>query len=122
MCRGRRCLAERPGRCLTAVAANCRQAGIGKFVLAYLVTGRDMLRRIEQAAGVPLRVVRLWVPLAVIERRLAADVTTERQQEPREAVGQIAAGAGVGVEDLELDGDRPVGVLAQEIMSWLGWA
>ncbi len=37
-------------------------------------------------------------------------------------VGQIAAGAGVGVEDLELDGDRPVGVLAQEIMSWLGWA
>ncbi len=104
------------------MAANCRQAGIGKFVLAYLVTGRDMLRRIEQAAGVPLRVVRLWVPLAVIERRLAADVTTERQQEPREAVGQIAAGAGVGVEDLELDGDRPVGVLAQEIMSWLGWA
>jgi hypothetical protein len=32
-----------------------------------------------------------------------------------------AAGAGAGVEDLVLDGDRPVGIVAHQIMTWLGW-
>jgi adenylylsulfate kinase-like enzyme len=109
-------------RNLTAVVSNYRQAGISVFVLAVFVSDTDELRGIRQAVGMPLRVVRLSVPLSVIEQRLAADVTTERREELREAVRQIAAGAGVGVEDVELDGDRPVGVLAHEIMTWLGWA
>jgi hypothetical protein len=109
-------------RNLAAAVSNYREAGISIFVLAYFVSSHSELRAIKEAAGMPLRVVRLSVPLPEIERRLAADVTTERQEELREAAQQIAAGEGVGVEDLVLDGDRPVTTVAQEIMAWLGWA
>jgi len=61
------------------------------------------------------------VSLPEIEERLAADVTTERREELREAARQIAAGEGVGLEDLMLANDRPVPVVAQQIMTWLGW-
>ena len=109
-------------RNLAAVASNYRDAGIGTFVLAWFVPDHGALRRVREAAGVPLRVVRLSVPLPDIERRLAADVTTERREELREAAQQIAAGAGVGVEDIVLANDRPVPIVAQQIMTWLGWA
>jgi adenylylsulfate kinase-like enzyme len=70
-------------RNLAAVVSNYREAGISVFLLAYFVSRPDELRSIREAAGVPLRVVRLSVPLPDIERRLAADVTTERQVELR---------------------------------------
>jgi len=70
---------------------------------------------------VPLRVVRLTVPLPDIRRRLAADVTTGRQDDLREAAAQIAASRGVGLEDLAVANDRPIDVVAGEILSWLGW-
>jgi len=109
-------------RNLAAVILNYREAGISVFVMAYFVSGHHELRGIREAVAVPLRVVRLSVPLPDIKRRLAADVTTERQEELREAAQQIAAGAGVGVEDVALANDRPVGIVAQQIMTWLGWA
>jgi adenylylsulfate kinase-like enzyme len=108
-------------RNLAAVVSNYREAGISVFVLAYFVSGHDELRGIRDAVGVPLRVVRLAVPLSLIEQRLAADVTTERQEELREAARQIAAGEGAGVQDVTLANDRPVQIVAQQIMSWLGW-
>ncbi len=108
-------------RNLAAVVSNYREAGISVFVLAYFVSSHDQLSGIREAVGVPLRVVRLSVPLPDIERRLAADVTTERRQELREAARQIAAGEGVGVEDIVLANDRPVPVVAQQVMTWLGW-
>jgi hypothetical protein len=39
----------------------------------------------------------------------------------REAASSIAAGAGVGVEDVTVVNDRPVSLIAQEVMTWLGW-
>jgi hypothetical protein len=48
-------------------------------------------------------------------------VTTERREELREAARQIATGEGVGLEDVVLANDRPVPVVAQEILTWLGW-
>ena len=56
-----------------------------------------------------------------IEQRLAADVTTERQEDLREAGRQMAAGEGVGLEDVMVPNDRPVAVVARQVMSWLGW-
>ena len=109
-------------RNLAAVVANYREAGISVSVMAYFVSGHDELRGIREAVGVPLRVVRLSVPLPDIEQRLAADVTTERKEELRESARQIAAGEGVGVEDVVLANDRPVGIVAQHVMTWLGWA
>ena len=108
-------------RNLAAVVANYREGGISVFVLAYFVSGQDELRGIREAVGVPLRVVRLTVPLPEIQQRLAFDMTTERQEEALEAGRQIAAGEGVGLEDLVLANDRPVPVVAEQIMTWLGW-
>src|SRR5215813_1325336 len=108
-------------RNLAAVASNYRDAGISTFVLAWFVRDHGALRGVREAVGVPLRVVRLSVPLPDIERRLAVDVTTERHDDLREAAASIAAAEGVGVEDTVVDNDRPVPVVAREVMTWLGW-
>jgi adenylylsulfate kinase-like enzyme len=108
-------------RNLAAVVSNYREGGISVFVLAYFASSDQELRGIREAVGVPLRVVRLSVPLSDIEQRLAADVTTERREELREAARQIEAGEGVGLEDVVLANDRPVPIVAQQIMTWLGW-
>jgi Adenylylsulphate kinase len=109
-------------RNLAAVVSNYRETGISVFVLAHFARDQDALRGIRKAVAVPLRVVRLSVPLADIAQRLAADATTERQEDLQEAAGQIAAGQGVGIEDVMVANDRPVAVVAQQVMSWLGWA
>jgi hypothetical protein len=108
-------------RNLTVVASNYRDAGISTFVLAWFVRDQGALRGVQEAVGVPLRVVRLSVPLPDIERRLAVDATTERQDDLQVAAASIAAGVGVGVEDAVVDNDRPIQVVAREVMTWLGW-
>jgi len=107
---------------LAAVVANFRAAGVGFFVLAYFVADHDVLRRVREAAGMPLPVVRLTVPLPEIRQRLATNVTSGRQDDLLEAAGQIARSEGEGLEDLVVANDRPIGVVATEIMSWLGWS
>jgi energy-coupling factor transporter ATP-binding protein EcfA2 len=109
-------------RNLAAVVSNYRESRISDFVLAYFVRDQDALRGIRKAVGIPLRVVRLVVPLPDIEQRLAADVTTERQEELREAARQIAAGEGARIANVMVPNDRPVAVVARQVMSWLGWA
>ena len=72
--------------------------------------------------SVPLKVARLAVPLAVIELRLAGDVTSGRRDDLREAAEQLATAEGVGLEDVTIVNDRPVDVVAQEMMTFLGWS
>jgi len=108
-------------RNLASVVANYREAGVGLFVLAYFIPDHQTLRGVREAVGVPLRVVRLTVPLAAIRQRLAADVTSGRQDDLREAEAQLAASEGAGLEDVAVSNDGPIGVVAGEIMSWLGW-
>jgi hypothetical protein len=91
------------------------------FVLAYFIPDHETLRGVREAVGVPLRVVRLTVPLPAIRQRLAADVTSGRQDDLREAEAQLAASEGAGLEDVAVANDRPIGVVTAEIMSWLGW-
>ena len=69
----------------------------------------------------PLRAVRLSAPMQEIQRRLASDVTSGRRDDLRDAAASIAAGEGVGVEDIVVSNDRAVGTVAREVMSWLGW-
>ena len=57
---------------LSAVVGNYRQVGIRFFVLAWAVPGRPELNAIRARLGMPLRVVRLTVPLAQIEERGSA--------------------------------------------------
>jgi adenylylsulfate kinase len=106
---------------LAAVAANYRWAGIKWFVLAYFVRSPGEVAGVRKALGLPLRVARLTAPLPDIERRLAGDVTSGRADDLREAAASIAAAEGAGVEDLTISNDRPVGIVAREVMTFLGW-
>jgi adenylylsulfate kinase len=108
-------------RNLAAVASNYRDAGISLFIVAYFIRDHDALRAVREATGVPLRVVRLSVPLSDIERRLAADVTSGRRDNLREAAASIATSEGVGVEDLTVVNDQPIDIVARDVMTWLGW-
>lgn len=106
---------------LAAVAGNYRSAGIRLFVLAYFVRSKGEAQAVQEALGLPLRVVRLTAELSDIEQRLAADVTSGRQDDLREAAAAIAAGEGAGVEDLVIANDRPVAIVAREVMTFLRW-
>jgi len=106
---------------LSAVAANYRRAGIGRFVLAYFVRSPDEVAGVRKALGLPLRVVRLVVPLSDIERRLAGDVTSGRRDDLRAAAASIATAEGAGVKDVAIGNDRPVGVVARDVITFLGW-
>jgi hypothetical protein len=106
---------------LTAVAANYQRAGIRLFVLAYFVRSPGEMRAVREALGLPLQVVRLTVELPDIERRLAGDVTSGRPDDLREAAASIAVAEGAGVEDVAISNDRPIGVVARDVMTFLGW-
>jgi adenylylsulfate kinase len=106
---------------LAAVAANYRRAGIRLFVLAYFVRSAGEVRGVREALGLPLRVARLTVRLPEIERRLAGDVTSGRRDDLRAAAASIAAAEGTGVEDVVIGNDRPIGVVARDVMTFLGW-
>jgi Adenylylsulphate kinase len=109
------------GQNLAAIAPNYRRIGVTLFLLAYFVRDAAELQAIRAALGLPLKVVRLAVPLAVIEQRLASDVTSGRRDDLREAATQIATAEGAGLADLTILNDRPVAVVAQEILTFLGW-
>lgn len=106
---------------MAAVAANYRRAGIRLFVLAYFVRSPGEVQAVRDALGLPLRVARLTVPLPVIERRLAGDVSSGRRDDLREAASSIAASAGDGVEDVAISNDRPLGLVAQDVLTFLRW-
>jgi len=106
---------------LRAVRANYARAGVDWYVLAHFVRDGGELAAIRDAVAVPLSVIRLKVPLDEIGRRLAAEVTTERADDLRAAAAAVAAGAGTGLEDQLIDNDRPVSVVAREVLAYLGW-
>jgi energy-coupling factor transporter ATP-binding protein EcfA2 len=106
---------------LAAVAANYRRAGIRLFVLAYFVRSAGEVQGVREALGLPLRVARLTVRLPEIERRLAGDVTSGRRDDLRAAAASIAAAEGAGVEDVVIGNDRPIGAVARDVMTFLGW-
>jgi adenylylsulfate kinase-like enzyme len=106
---------------LAAIVPNYRRIALTLFVLAYFVRDAAEVQSIRAALDLPLKVVRLAVPLAVIEQRLASDVTSGRRDDLHEAAEQIATAEGVGLEDATIANDRPVHVVAQEIMAFLGW-
>ena len=106
---------------LAAVAANYRRAGIGLFVLAYFARSSGEVEAVRNALGLPLRVARLTASLSDIEQRLAHDVTSGRRDDLREAAASIAAAEGTGVEDVVIRNDGPIALVAQQVMTFLGW-
>jgi len=106
---------------LAAVAANYQRAGIRLFVLAYFARRPGEVQGVQEALGLPLRVVRLTVSPPDIEGRLASELTSGRRDDLREAASSIAAAEGAGVEDVAIGNDRPIGVVARDVMTFLRW-
>ncbi len=106
---------------LATVVANYLAVGVRFFVLAGFVGDRSGLNNLRKELRMPLRVVRLTVPLEEIERRLAPDVTAGRKDDLREAAVQLSTSKGVGEEDLTVPNDRPIREVATVILEWLGW-
>ena len=106
---------------LAAVAANYRPAGIRLFVLAYFARSHGEVAAVRKALGLPLCVARLTVPLPDLQRRLASDVASGRRDDLAEAAASIAAAEGAGVEDTTISNDRPIGDVARDVMTFLGW-
>ena len=104
-----------------AVVGNYADAGVRYFVLAIAVRDRAELDGLADAVGVPMRVVRLEVPLDEIERRLTADAITERRDDLRRAGEWLDAAAGVDLADLTLPNVGPISELAATVLDWLGW-
>ncbi len=106
---------------LASLVSNYLAAGVRHFVLAGAYGERSELDDLRAELPMPLRVVRLSVPLPEIERRLRSDPTTGRQHDLRVATAWVAASRGVGIEDIAVTNDRPVRQVAQGILDWLGW-
>ena len=106
---------------LAAVVGNYLVVGVRFFILAKAVRDAAELDDLKVGLPMPLKVVRLTVPLEEIEGRLSHDVTTGRRDDLREAAAWVAASSGVGIEDLAVPNDRPVREVAVEVLNWLGW-
>jgi hypothetical protein len=106
---------------LTALISNYLAISIGFFVLAGAIRDRAQLEDLKAELPMPLRVVRLTVPLEEIEKRLRSEVTTGRGEDLREAALWVAGSLGVGIEDVTVSNERPIQEVAAEILEWLGW-
>jgi len=109
-------------RNLAAVAANYREAGVERFVLAGSVGDAVTLEAVRAALAVPVLVVRLTAPLAVIEERLGSSPTTGRADDLARARDWLAAGTGVGLEDAVVENVGPIRETAARVLELAGWS
>lgn len=108
-------------RNLGAVVANYRAAGVRWFVLAGAYTSGAELAATRATMAMPLHVVRLAVPLHVIEERLGGSPTAGRADDLANAREWLAAGTGVGLEDAVVENVGPIRATAVEVLRVIGW-
>jgi energy-coupling factor transporter ATP-binding protein EcfA2 len=106
---------------LAALVGNYLEVGVRFFVLAGAIRDLKELETLEAELSMPLRVVRLTVPLQEIEDRLRPDPTAGRRDDLRGAASWVAASVGVGLEDRTVSNNRPIREVATDILQWLGW-
>jgi hypothetical protein len=106
---------------LTALVGNYLEIGVRFFVLAGAIRDPAELEALKAEVPMPLRVVRLTVPLREIEVRLRPDPTAGRRDDLRGAASWVAASVGVGLEDATVSNNRTIREAATDILEWLGW-
>ena len=106
---------------LAPMVANYRAAGLNRFILAGLLSNAWELETMRETLGMPLRVVRLTLPIEEIARRMSLDPTSGRQSDLASAREQVANDVGAGLEDATFVNNRPIGDVAAEIVRSLGW-
>jgi hypothetical protein len=102
------------------IVENYVEAGVRRFVFAGWFENQEELDAFRSVVPFPLTVVELTVPWATIERRLRSSPTSGRLDDLERARKQVEAGAGPAV-DVMIDGDRPVGEVAADILRLLRW-
>ena len=108
-------------RNLVAVVATYREAGVQRFVLAYSVADAATLRVIRAALAMPVRVVRLVVPVQMIEERLRGSPNRGRADDLGRAREWLANGKGDGLEDCEVGNAGSVRDTAARVLVAIGW-
>ena len=106
---------------LELVVGNYLRRGNDRFLLAHATIRTAEQMAVLRGAAMPLRVVRLTVPIEEIRRRAAPDTTTGRAGDLERAEAWLGADDGIGLDDLTVGNDRPVNVVAMENLTWLGW-
>ncbi len=109
-------------RNLAAVAGNYRDAGVERFVLAGSVADAATLEAVCSAMAVPVLVVRLTAPLAIIEERLSSSPTHGRADDLARAREWLAEGTGAGLEDEAIENVGPIRETALRILALAGWS
>ena len=108
-------------RNLGAVVANYRTADLERYLLAFSVEDAATLRSLKDVLDMPTSVIRLTLDLDTITERLRSSVTTGRTVDLRWARSWLEEGTGVGLEDFTVSNDRPIQVVADEILQRIGW-
>jgi hypothetical protein len=105
---------------LVAVVENYLRMGVRYFVLAGGLENQGELDALRAVLPFPLTVVELRASWP-IERRLRSSPTSGRLDDPRRARDQIEVVVGAPRVDATIDGDRPVGEVASDILRLLRW-
>jgi hypothetical protein len=106
---------------ISAVVQNYIEAGVSHLLMAGMIEDDADIAALSRAIRCPLRVVRLTLPLAEIHARLAGAPTAGRQNDLRQAEEWVSRDFGAGIGDLVVANDRPIDVVAREILKWLEW-
>jgi hypothetical protein len=106
---------------LVAVVQNYLRVGVRYLVLAGWFGDQTELDALRAVLPFPLTVVELRASWPTIERRLRSSPTSGRLDDLRRARNQIEVGEGAPRVDATIDGDRPVGEVASDILRLLRW-
>lgn len=108
-------------RNVNAVLGNYYETGVRSFVMGGSILTQTWVDDLRAAAGMPLIVVRLTLPIDEIERRLSASVTAGRAHDMEVARVWYADRRGEAIGDLVLENDRPIVEVAQDVLAFAGW-
>ena len=111
-------------RNLATVFRNCRQAGIGRFLIAAAIESRSELERVRRALeGAPVTICRLTASTSTMTERLRTREVGMRQQEFVERSGALDAILEAnGLEDFRIANDgRSITDVAREMLHRANW-
>lgn len=104
-----------------AVVGNYYETGVRRFVMAGSILTQPRVDDLRAAAGMPLVVVRLTLPIDEIERRLSTSVTAGRGDDLQVARTWHTEGRGEAIGDLVVENDRPIGQIARDVLAFAAW-
>jgi hypothetical protein len=108
---------------LALVVGNLRRRGNDRYALAGSISSEAELEKVRETMAMPLRVVLLTAPLEVVRARLGEEPTAGRAADAARTDAWATADRGPLTlpADRVIDADRPVDVLAAEVLAALGW-